>query len=112
VANIRCFLSAAALLVALLVNGSTAVANDASNLPIVTANNNLLPAGVLKDGQLTLRLEVSKALWYPDRETDPAIALSAFGEEGKPPQIPGPLVRAMEERGSSQRCGIYCREMC
>ena len=94
--NIRCFLSAAVLLVGLLVNGKTALANDTSSLPIVTANNNLLPAGVLENGQLTLRLEIGKALWYPDRETDPAIALSAFGEEGKPPQIPGPLVRAME----------------
>jgi FtsP/CotA-like multicopper oxidase with cupredoxin domain len=92
----RCFLSAAALLTSLLLTDTSAFANDTSDLPIVSANNNRTPAGVLKDGQLTLRLEVSKARWYPDRETDPSIALHAFGEEGKPPQIPGPLVRVPE----------------
>jgi hypothetical protein len=65
-------------------------------MPVVVANDNRAPAGELKDGQLTLRLELRRARWYPDREIDPSIDLHAFGEEGKPPQIPGPLVRVPE----------------
>jgi hypothetical protein len=64
--------------------------------PVVAANDNRIAAGEFKDGQLTLRLKLRGARWYPDRETDPFIDLHAFGEVGKPPQIPGPLVRVPE----------------
>jgi hypothetical protein len=77
---VRRILSAAALLTSLLLTDTAAFATDTSDLPTVSANNNRTPAGVLKDGQLTLRLEVSKARWYPDLETSSSITLHAFGE--------------------------------
>src|SRR4029077_15894661 len=94
--DLRRVLTAASLIVFPVLICITAVAGELPQLPRVAANDNRAPAGVLKNGQLTLRLEVSQARWYPDRETDPSIALHAFGEEGKPPQIPGPLVRVPE----------------
>lgn len=71
-------------------------ASDIPDLPAVVANDNRSPAGELSDGQLRLQLELRSARWYPDRETDPFITLNSFGEVGKAPQIPGPLVRVPE----------------
>jgi manganese oxidase len=59
----------------------------------VSINDNRVPAGTLRDGVLTLRLEVRDAEWHPDRESDPGVVVRAFAEEGKPASIPGPLVR-------------------
>jgi FtsP/CotA-like multicopper oxidase with cupredoxin domain len=66
--------------------------------PMVTANDNRIPAGVLKDGVLTLHLVATIARWQPEgqSETDPVRVIQAFAEEGKSPQIPGPLVRVPE----------------
>jgi len=75
------------LFLCVLFTCATSLASDSSDLPVVAANDNRMSAGELTAGQLTLRLELRRARWYPDRETDPSIALHAFGEEGKPPQI-------------------------
>ena len=63
--------------------------------PMVTANDNRMAAGVLKDGVLTLHLEATIARWQPEGQgaTDPIRVIQAFAEEGKAPQIPGPLIR-------------------
>jgi FtsP/CotA-like multicopper oxidase with cupredoxin domain len=90
---IRRILSAAPWLFFLVLACTPLVASDTPELPVVAANDNRVAAGELKDGQLTLRLELRRARWYPDRETDPFIDLHAFGEVDKLPQIPGPLVR-------------------
>jgi FtsP/CotA-like multicopper oxidase with cupredoxin domain len=92
---VRCVLLATSL-ISLLLTCTTSVAGDTPDLPVVAANDNRTSAGELKGGQLTLWLELRRAHWYPDRETDPSMALHAFGEVGKPPQIPGPLVRVPE----------------
>jgi len=89
-------LSATSLLVLLLVVGNRSVASDTPDLPVVAANDNRAPAGEHQGSLLTLRLVLRRARWYPDRETDPFIDLHAFGEVGKAPQIPGPLVRVPE----------------
>ena len=62
-------------------------------LPRIEANRNLTPAGRLRDGVLTLRLEIREGDWYPEADSAPAAVVQAFGEEGRPLQIPGPLVR-------------------
>ena len=86
--------SAAALtFLLLLLACAPLVAYDTAELPNVVANDNRTPAGELKGQQLKLRLELRKARWFPDAETDPHIDLHAFGETGKAPQIPGPLIR-------------------
>jgi FtsP/CotA-like multicopper oxidase with cupredoxin domain len=61
--------------------------------PRVAVNDNRTPAGTLRDGVLTLRLEVREGEWHPDKDSDPGLVLRAFAEAGKPPAIPGPLIR-------------------
>lgn len=62
----------------------------------VVANDNRVPAGTLRNGVLTVRLEARAADWHPDADGDPGIELLAFAEGGGPPRIPGPLIRAVE----------------
>jgi len=71
---------------------------SAVSLPMATANDNREAAGVLKDGVLTLRLVAEEARWRPEGQSDadPTRTIQAFAEEGKAPQIPGPLVRVPE----------------
>jgi FtsP/CotA-like multicopper oxidase with cupredoxin domain len=64
--------------------------------PRVAVNDNRTPAGTLRNGVLTLRLEVREGEWHPDRDTDPGLVVHAFAEAGKPPAIPGPLIRVPE----------------
>ena len=62
----------------------------------IEANRNLSPAGELRDGVLTIRLEIREGEWYPEAETGPAVVVQAFAEAGHSLQIPGPLIRAPE----------------
>jgi FtsP/CotA-like multicopper oxidase with cupredoxin domain len=64
-----------------------------ATLPRIEANRNLSPAGQLRDGVLTLRLEIREGDWYPEAETGPSVVVQAFAEEGRTLQVPGPLIR-------------------
>ena len=64
-----------------------------ATLPRIEANRNLSPAGQLRDGVLTLRLEIRDGDWYPEAETGPGVVVQAFAEEGRTLQVPGPLIR-------------------
>jgi len=68
----------------------------ASPLPRILANDNRTPAGQLRNGILTLRLEATTAIWYPEPDSGPALTVQAFAEEGQAPQLPAPLVRVRE----------------
>ncbi len=68
----------------------------AESLESIVANDNRVPGGELRDGVLTLRLELRRGVWHPEGEDGEAIPVYAFGEEGKPLQVPGPLVRVPE----------------
>ncbi len=57
------------------------------------ANDNRIPAGAMRGDTLVLRLVVGKAEWYPEHKNGPHITIEAFGEEGKAPSIPAPLIR-------------------
>ncbi|HEX2779127.1 MAG TPA: multicopper oxidase domain-containing protein, partial [Gemmatimonadaceae bacterium] len=59
-------------------------------------NDNRTPAGTLRDGVLTLRLEARESEWHPDGERAPGIIVRAFAERGKRASIPGPLIRVPE----------------
>ena len=59
----------------------------------ISINDNRAVAGTLRDGVLTIRLDARTGEWHPDRDADRGITVAAFAEEGKPPQIPGPLIR-------------------
>jgi FtsP/CotA-like multicopper oxidase with cupredoxin domain len=74
--------------------GLAAIAPAVGETPIaVTVNDNRTPAGILRNGVLTLHLEMRQASWYPDEDGKTRLVVSAFAEEGRTPQIPGPLVR-------------------
>ena len=65
----------------------------AQGLASAVANDNRTPAGELRGGVLTLRLELRKGIWHPEREDGEQLLVYAFAEAGKPLQVPGPLVR-------------------
>ena len=62
-------------------------------VPRTRANDNRVPAGVLRGGVLTLRLEGRVGTWHPNGDDQPGAELPAFAEEGRAPSIPGPLIR-------------------
>ena len=59
-------------------------------------NDNRTPAGTLRDGVLSVHLEVREVDWRPDRDADPGIVVRAFAEHGKRASVPGPLIRVRE----------------
>ncbi|MGH9418847.1 MAG: multicopper oxidase domain-containing protein, partial [Thermoanaerobaculia bacterium] len=59
-------------------------------------NGNRQPAGDLRDGVLTVRIEARPAEWRPEAEHGRALTIFAFSEEGKQPTVPGPLIRTRE----------------
>ena len=63
------------------------------SLPPIDANQNHAPAGVLRDGVLTVDLQIAKGEWRPESDDGMALSVYAFGEGGHPLQNPGPLIR-------------------
>jgi FtsP/CotA-like multicopper oxidase with cupredoxin domain len=78
--------------------------NAQAPYPRIQANDNRVPAGVLKDGVLTLQLDVVRGMFHPDRDDDPGIDVLAFAEQGHAPSIPGPLIRV--PRGTEIRTTV------
>jgi FtsP/CotA-like multicopper oxidase with cupredoxin domain len=70
-----------------------APAANGDTLPHILSNDNRRPAGRLKDGVLTVRLEAKTGLWYPEGADGLARPVAAFAEEGGPLQNPGPMIR-------------------
>lgn len=62
-------------------------------LPVIEANDNRKPAGILHNDTLTIKLVVQMARWYPEASDDPFVDVAALAEEGKTPTVPGPLIR-------------------
>lgn len=60
---------------------------------IAVPNDNRRPAGTLRDGVLTISLEVRSALWYPEGDNGPSLEVATFAEVDGLAQIPGPLLR-------------------
>lgn len=73
-----------------------AVTVESSDAPAAVANDNRSPAGSLREGVLTIHLEARPASWYAEEADGPGLPVYAFAEEGRQPQIPGPLIRAPE----------------
>jgi FtsP/CotA-like multicopper oxidase with cupredoxin domain len=68
-------------------------ANTSRALPEATANDNTKPAGTLSGRVLSVNLVTQLARWYPGPDSAPPIVTQMFGEEGKAPSNPGPLLR-------------------
>jgi FtsP/CotA-like multicopper oxidase with cupredoxin domain len=64
-------------------------------LPIV-ANQNRTSAGTMEAGILTVHLQIVSGAWHPEADDGPKLYVQAFGEAGKPAQIPGPLLRVAQ----------------
>ena len=62
----------------------------------IVINDNRTPGGTHANGTLTIRLTARVGEWRPDGDDDPGVVVEAFGEEGKPLQIPAPLIRVTE----------------
>jgi FtsP/CotA-like multicopper oxidase with cupredoxin domain len=59
----------------------------------IATSDNRQPAGQLEGSTLTVRLEARTGVWYPEAQDGYGVPVAAFGEEGKPLQNPGPLIR-------------------
>lgn len=81
-------------LTTLLLVGAMVASGMSSDLPAVQPNPNVQRAGVMRDGVLTVVLEAKPASWRINGPDRPAMSLAAFAEPGKPPLMPGPLLRA------------------
>ena len=62
----------------------------------IAANDNRHSAGTLRDGRLELKLDIVKAQWFPEGDSGPSVMMQAFAEEGRAPEIPGPMIRVPE----------------
>ena len=60
----------------------------------IAANDNTVAGGRLSHGTLHLAFVARRGRWYPDGPGTLGLPIEAFGELGKPLQIPGPFVRA------------------
>jgi len=100
-------------LMSLLGTAGTGVPGGAENMsaprrPItvdtVFANDNRRAAGTLRNGVLTLHLEVRDGLMFPEEDGGPSLPALAFAEVGRPAQNPGPLIRV--PRGTDVRVTV------
>jgi manganese oxidase len=91
----KAFVYAASALAALVFSlPGAAQAQPAAN--VIQANSNQLAAGTLTGNTLSLALEIREGEWFPESDSGPSMKVFAFSEQGKSPQIPGPLIRVRE----------------
>jgi hypothetical protein len=57
----------------------------------IVANQNRVPAGKIENGTLSVQLEIRDGTWHPEAEDGPQLFVQAFGEVGRPAQIPAPF---------------------
>jgi FtsP/CotA-like multicopper oxidase with cupredoxin domain len=69
------------------------VGHAVAQAPRLVTNDNRHAAGTLKNGVLQLEMELTTAMWHPDRDEDPGIEVMAFAESGKAALLPAPLIR-------------------
>jgi manganese oxidase len=81
------------------------VSSSAEQLPRIETNQNHTAAGVVRDGVLTIRLDIAKGEWHPEADDGMALSVYAFGEAGHPLQNPGPLIRVPQ--GTEIRASIH-----
>lgn len=76
--------------------GVQGIGRSENRVDAVRPNDNRVPAGVLRNDTLFVRLEVRLAQWQPEGPDGATLTVEAIAEEGKAPQIPGPLLRMPE----------------
>jgi len=83
----------------------TAFGLPSDSLPAIGINQNHTPAGLLRDGVLSVHLAIAKGEWHPEAKDGIALSVYAFGEEGKTLQNPGPLIRVPQ--GTEVRASLH-----
>lgn len=78
---------------ALVMLAGAPVIGAQSRVERVRANDNRARAGVMGAGVLAIRFESRLGEWHPQADDAPGATVPAFAEIGRPPQIPGPLIR-------------------
>jgi FtsP/CotA-like multicopper oxidase with cupredoxin domain len=68
-------------------------AESAGGIAAAHSNDNRRPAGHLRNGILTLALEIRRARWFPEAADGKSEEVETFAERGGPATIPGPLIR-------------------
>ncbi len=58
-----------------------------------TTNDHREIAGVLRNGEYTLALELRRTTWRPNAPSALDVDVAAFAEAGRPASVPGPLIR-------------------
>ncbi len=56
-------------------------------------NDNTVPSGTFDNGVLSISIDATLAAWKPDPDVDSTVTVQTFGERGKVPLVPGPLIR-------------------
>ena len=62
----------------------------------IQLNDNVKRAGQFEGNVLTVRLVADMGAWHPNGPKEKALEIAAFGEEGGPLSVPGPLIRVTE----------------
>ena len=78
------------------VSAVTLSATRSTEIPLVQANDNRTPAGILSNDTLKISMTVAMARWYPEAADGPHIDVAALSENGEAPTIPGPRIRVAE----------------
>ncbi len=77
-------------------NRTSRFATEPHAPPRIATNDNRRPAGALRDGRLELKLDIVNGQWFPEAEDGQSVAMEAFAEVGRAPEIPGPMIRVPE----------------
>jgi manganese oxidase len=73
--------------------GTFATSDDVA---VIATNNNKIAAGKHSGERVQVHLEVREGRWFPDGKYSGSLIVQALGENGGPPQIPGPMIRVVE----------------
>ena len=94
------------MLMMILLNASLlALPSWSESFRPIVANPNHSQAGILRDGILTIQLEIGLGEWHPEAEDGIALRVYAFGEAGHLLQNPGPLIRVPQ--GTEIRASVH-----
>ena len=86
----------ASFLIACMMPGACVPATpqrDRDTASDVRTNDNRTAGGSLRGDVLRIDLMAARGQWYPERDEGPAHEVYVFGEQGKPLQNPGPMIR-------------------
>lgn len=72
---------------------AVAITCQRPEIPNAAANDLRQSAGRAEEGEVRVAIEARTAMWRPSADDGPALEVAAFGEVGRAPSVPGPLLR-------------------